>query len=75
MRNRSRTTLTERLILNGRSKPARRALDFFSSYKKAVGIIDKINIALGEKTIYTIISNSTLNARVISHGIISTTEI
>ena len=75
MRHQNRVSLTEKLISNGKSKPAQRALDSFRSYKKTVGIIDKVNIALGKKSVYTTTSNSTLNTKIISHGIISTTEI
>ena len=73
MRKQNRFSLTEKVIPSGRSKSARRALDSFRSYKKTMGIVDKVNIALGKKSLYNTSSNSTLNIKIVSHGIASTT--
>ena len=75
MKKQNRISLTERLISVRRSNPARRALASFRSYRKTMGILDKVNIALGKKSIYNTTSNSTLNIKIVSHGIFSTTAI
>lgn len=75
MDNRSKRSLTERLIKGKRMKPARVALDSFKSYQKTMGIVEKVNIVLGKKSVYNTTVDSTLNIRVVSNGIASTSAV
>ena len=75
MKHRQRTSLTEKLLPAGKSKAARRALDSLGSYKKTMGIVEKVNLATGKKSIYTTTSNSTLSVKIAPHGSINTTEV
>lgn len=51
------------------------ALKSFKFYKKTAGIIDRTNIALGKKAVFTPTQCSTINIKCNSHGISSTQKI
>ncbi|MEA2065029.1 MAG: hypothetical protein U9O66_01890 [Patescibacteria group bacterium] len=50
-------------------------LKSFKFYKKTSGIIDRTNIALGKKAVFTPTQCSTTNIKCSSHGISSTQKI
>lgn len=70
-----RLNLTEKLVSSSRSKSARKALASFKSYKKTMGILDKVNIALGKNPIYNTTSNSTFNIKIVSNDLSSSATI
>ena len=51
------------------------ALKSFKFYKKTAGIIDRTNIALGKKAVFTPTQCSTIHIKCNSHGVSSTQKI
>jgi hypothetical protein len=70
-KNSSITKIASKKTLNSNKV----ALKSFKFYKKTVGIIDRTNIALGKKAVFTPTQCSTINIKCDSHGISSTQKI
>jgi hypothetical protein len=49
------------------------ALKFYSDYRKAFDLIERVDVALGRKPIFKADTGSTLNFEINQHGIASTT--
>jgi len=70
-----RTRIIDQFCAGNKSQSVQRSMESYKFYEKTVGIIDRMNIALGRKEVFSASTNSTLIGNVDLHGIISTKKI
>ena len=68
-------TTTQQIFPRELMDANRKAFDSFDFYKKTIDLMDRANIAMGKKTLYTSTISSTLNYKIGINGFSSTQKI